>query len=83
MKLSWLHAGWTVMVENSMDPSHGSFVHSGTLSSINDYRPMKMRMEGPITKESGFKVWHSGYTVQAQAGGVEVLREFLPPCTVK
>lgn len=71
------------MVENSMDPSHGAFVHSGTLSRPADYRPMQMRLEGAITQDAGFKVWHNGYTTQAQAGGVEVLREFLPPCTVK
>jgi phenylpropionate dioxygenase-like ring-hydroxylating dioxygenase large terminal subunit len=73
---------WTLMTENSLDPSHAPFLHEKVMGPATraGAAPCVMRLaDPPGLGDGGFTVTHGGYTMKQQAEGMAGVRTFTAP----
>ncbi|CAE8680997.1 unnamed protein product, partial [Polarella glacialis] len=74
--------GYDVSVENTFDPSHGSFLHEGILKYTPERAEPMTKFsvrDGKLSGKGGFTLEHDGY--DKGTSGMEATRQFVPPCS--
>ena len=63
---------WTLMTENSLDPSHAPFLHEKVMgpNTRAGAAPCVMKLESPGLTSEGFTISHGGYTKKQIAEGM-------------